>query len=133
MKDIIVDTGPHGAADPDGKDGVALQIATTKDGHNSGRPYYIKPRDSESLDAITFLLKKNIKGAQMRTQAANSFRRVQYAVRTAYNSGPFQLAIALLIGAVRPVRQRSVVSSSSSSSPPPPPPPPSFNKILAAL
>jgi hypothetical protein len=117
MKDIIVDTGPHGIPDPDTTpDSGAVQIATVKDGHNSGRPYYIKPRDREALEELTRLLKKNSKAARKRAQAANSFRRAQYAVRKVYDSQPFQIFVALLI---------SAVGSPSS--------PPSAQKLCAAL
>ena len=99
MKDLAVDV--NSISDADGtKESFSFQNETIKGGHNSGRPYYIQLRDRESLDQLMALIKKNSKAALKRAQARGTFQRMQYSVRQVYESHPFQIFVAFLIGAV---------------------------------
>jgi hypothetical protein len=100
MKDIVVDSKAVHIIESEGKETFALQIATVKDGHNSGRPYYLQVLDRQSLTEIMQLLIRNSKAARKLAQAHTTFRRFQYAVRKAYDSQAFQIFVAILISAV---------------------------------
>lgn len=82
-------------------DDLLLQISTERDGHNSGRTYYLRCESKETLDALNDLLKLNSKAARKRAQARTGFQKVQYRVRKIYKSEISRWAINLLIGAVR--------------------------------
>ena len=78
-----------------------IQISTTKNGHNSGRAYYIQIESQEKLESLLEFLQTNSKAARKRLEARNLFRMSQYRVRKVYESYPVQCFIALLIAAVR--------------------------------
>ena len=79
----------------------SLQIATLRDGHNSGRSYYIQTDSKESLDFLIQTLVRNSKLARKRLKARNFFRKAQYTARKWYETNVFQAVVALLICAVR--------------------------------
>ena len=77
-----------------------LQIATDRDGHNSGRAYYVKALTTEDFNKLLRHLNKSAKVARKAAEAKNAFRRTQYRVRIIYESKPFQAIMALMICAV---------------------------------
>ena len=78
----------------------ALQIATTSEGHNSGRSYYLQASSQEELGRLKFQLQVNAKAARKRAQARTVFRHWQYRVRKIYESPIFQALVALFITGV---------------------------------
>ena len=78
----------------------ALQISTIRDGHNSGRIYYLRTKSREALELLKSNLKLLIRAAKGRSEAQNSFRRAQQSVRGVYESSAVQVIVALLITAV---------------------------------
>ena len=102
--------------------GNTLQIATAKDGHNSGRLYYLQADANEQMEdlkqfiqvfylADLFLsweedfwwnteFQVNAKAARKRAEARTIFRRWQGRVRKIYESQPFQAIVASFISAV---------------------------------
>ena len=74
-----------------------LQISTIKDGHNSGRAYYIQIESKEKMDTLLTFLQASSKAARKRLEAQNAFRKTQYRVRKLYESNYSQAFIALLI------------------------------------
>jgi hypothetical protein len=90
----------HG--DQDGSDTAlhAIQIATDREGHNSGRDYYIQVSSKDSYDRLSAYLRKSAKAAKKRAEAHTAFRRSQWRVRKVYESKPCQVFVALMISAV---------------------------------
>ncbi len=103
MKDI----GHSGELGDTSASNYALQLSTVREGHNSGRAYYLQTQSKEALDILMDCLQKNVKAAKKREEAQNAFRRVQTKVRKFYESKFFQSIIALLIGAVCATQFRS--------------------------
>jgi hypothetical protein len=79
----------------------ALQISTMKDGHNSGRAYYLRVESQEKMETLMKFLQKSSKAARRRVEAQSFFRKSQYEVRKIYESNVVQGLIAVLIAAVR--------------------------------
>ncbi len=71
-----------------------IQIKTDRDGHNSGRTYYLRTKES---DDIVTILSGLAKSARRRAENKSRFERHQLQVRTVYNSPPFQYLVAALI------------------------------------
>ena len=59
----------------------ALEIATERDGYNSGRVYYLRFDTREILDHVNETLKSNAKDARRRARAHTGFERAQYRVK----------------------------------------------------
>ena len=78
----------------------ALQIATTRLGHNSGRAYYVQTNTFEEMAHLQNLLKRLVVLAKQREEASNLFRFWQLRTRKAYESNLMQAFIALVIAAV---------------------------------
>lgn len=78
----------------------AVQLSTIREGHNSGRAYYLQTDSKNALEVLMSCLQRNVKAAKKRSESKNSFRRLQNKVRRFYDSKFFQAMIALLIGAV---------------------------------
>jgi hypothetical protein len=104
MKDDVdvnilnIDHGEQDASDGAGLH--AIQIATDREGHNSGRDYYIQVSSKDSYDRLSAHLRKSSKAAKKRAEAHTAFRRSQYRVRKLYESKPCQVFVALMISAV---------------------------------
>jgi hypothetical protein len=77
-----------------------LQIATTRDGHNSGRAYYIQTETHEGLADLEAVIQRTVKAAKQREEARNLFRLWQNRVLKVYQAGLMQAFIALTIIAV---------------------------------
>ena len=82
----------------------ALQISTIKDGHNSGRAYYLRVESQEKMETLMKFLQKSSKSARRRLEAQSFFRKSQHKARKIYQSNVVQGLIAVLIAAVRPKR-----------------------------
>mmetsp|Transcript_67340 Transcript_67340/g.179747 ORF Transcript_67340/g.179747 Transcript_67340/m.179747 type:complete len:641 (-) Transcript_67340:424-2346(-) len=81
-------------------DGVhALQLHTDKDGHNSGRSYYIQADSKEGLELIRNTFKILVKAAKRSSEHRTAFRMLQYKVKKVYVSSWFQGLVAILIAA----------------------------------
>ena len=79
---------------------LLLQISTEREGHNSGRTYYMHCECKDTLDALNERVKLNAKAARKRAEARTGFQRVQYRVRKIYKSNISRWTINVLIGAV---------------------------------
>jgi len=92
-----------------------MQIATTSEGHNSGRAYYIQPTSKKFFDPLMNFLIKTVKSEKKRAEARTGFQRSQYRVRRIYESLPFQASVALMIGAnfVSTIVESQIVDSLS--------------------
>ncbi len=77
-----------------------LQISTERDGHNSGRAYYLRSESKETLDSLCDVVRVNAKAARKRAQARTGFQRAQYYVRKMYKAKIIRWTINLFIGAV---------------------------------
>ena len=77
-----------------------LQIATEREGYNSGRAYYVRALSTQACEKLLHHLNKSAKAARRAAEAKNTFRRTQYRLRIVYHSGFFQATMALMICAV---------------------------------
>jgi hypothetical protein len=82
----------------------ALQVQTVEDGYNSGRTYYLQADSAAQCAEICDSLAACARRAREAAAAQSRLRRVQQAVCDAYESTPFQSAVAVLIIAVRLMR-----------------------------
>jgi hypothetical protein len=79
-----------------------IQIKTDRDGHNSGRTYYLRTNESEDGGQFVSTLSGLAKAAKKRAENKSRLERNQLKVRGVYNSRPFQyLMAALIFGVVR--------------------------------
>ena len=78
----------------------ALEIATEREGHNSGRVYYLRFNSQEILDSVNETVKANAKAARKRARAHTVFQRAQYQVKKIYKSRVSRLIINILIAVV---------------------------------
>jgi hypothetical protein len=78
----------------------ALQISTAKEGHNSGRAYYLRVESQEQMETFMTYLQKSSKAARRRAEARSFFRKSQYQARKIYESNAVQSLVAALIAAV---------------------------------
>lgn len=100
MKDTG-DTNLLGDLSEEGSESLpTLQIATTREGHNSGRAYYVQTDTFENLAELEALLQRNVNAAKQREEARNLFRLWQLRVRKVYEANLMQALIALIITAV---------------------------------
>jgi hypothetical protein len=72
-----------------------IQIKTDREGHNSGRTYYL--RVNQDLGQITTRLSIMAKSAREKAENKSRFERHQLKVRRTYNSSLFQYFVAALI------------------------------------
>jgi hypothetical protein len=79
----------------------ALQIATRRDGYNSGRSYYLQAEPRDRMDALRERIQANAKAARKREEAANLFRQWQSSTRRVYETNAVQGFVAIIIAAVR--------------------------------
>jgi hypothetical protein len=79
-----------------------IQIQTASDGHNFGRTYYIYCPSEHQRQKIVDDLSKVSKQAAARKLAVSKFIGSQAAVRSFYDSGPFQIFVGVLILTVSP-------------------------------
>jgi hypothetical protein len=86
--------------DSDSQESRALEIATERDGHNSGRVYFLRFNSEAILDVVQETIKLNAKGARKRARAHNLFQRAQYQVKKVYKSRVSRLLINCLISMV---------------------------------
>uniref|UniRef100_A0A7S0MVB5 EF-hand domain-containing protein n=2 Tax=Cryptomonas curvata TaxID=233186 RepID=A0A7S0MVB5_9CRYP len=91
---IVLDSG-----DGQAEESHALQISTIKDGHNSGRAYYLRVESQEKMETLMRFLQKSSKAARRRVEAQSFFRKSQHTVRKIYESNVVQGLIAVLIAA----------------------------------
>ncbi len=78
-----------------------LQIATTLDGYNSGRAYYIQADSAAELARLKHIIQGNSKAAKKRVEARNLFRTWQLRTRKVYDSNLMQSLVAFIIAVVR--------------------------------
>ena len=94
---------------------TALQIATRRDGYNSGRSYYLQAETQSQMDGLRSKIQANAMAARKRAEAANLFRRCQGHTRRVYEASAVQGLIALIIVAVSErLRRRSRKDPASS-------------------
>ena len=74
-----------------------MQIKTDREGHNSGRTYYIRANESDDFGQMVATLSTLAKHARKRAENKSRFQRNQLKVRRLYNSRPFQYFTAILI------------------------------------
>jgi hypothetical protein len=79
----------------------AIQIRTSKDGHNAGRKYCLQASSAEELADILSELRLLTHRAIKRAATRSKWSKLQERVRRVYNSGWFQGVAAFLIIAVR--------------------------------
>lgn len=84
-----------------------MQIKTDRDGHNSGRTYYLKTSEPGDFGQVIAKLSSLSKTARKRAENKTRFERQQQTVRRFYNSNPFQYMMAALIFGVM---MRSMIS-----------------------
>ena len=97
----------------------AVQISTIRDGHNSGRAYYLLADSKESQAVLMACLQRNVKAAKKHAESKNAFRLVQLKVRRFYDSRPFQSTVALMIASVgRPSPRLPILTGLSPSAAP---------------
>jgi len=97
MKDHEIQAGLEATAVQGADDQYKLQIATKKDGYNSGRVYRFATSDRKEFEAIIAELKKLAEAARKRAEAHNLFRKIQFAVREQYEASHVQALMALMI------------------------------------
>jgi hypothetical protein len=78
-----------------------MQIKTDRDGHNSGRTYYIRANESDDFGLMITRLSRLAKSARKRSENKSRFERNQLKVRRIYNSRLFQYFVAVLIFGVK--------------------------------
>ncbi len=74
-----------------------IQIKTDRDGHNSGRTYYIRTKTPENDGQLITTLLSLAESAKIRAENKSRFERNQLQVRRVYISRPFQTLMAVLI------------------------------------
>jgi hypothetical protein len=74
-----------------------MQIKTDPDGHNSGRTYYLRAKESDDVGQLITRLSSLAKSARKKSENKSRFERNQLTVRRVYNSRPFQYMMAALI------------------------------------
>ena len=79
----------------------ALQLKTVEEGYNSGRTYYLQAASEDQCLAVCESIAQLARLAREELAARSRFGRFQNAVLVAYESTPFQSAVAILILAVR--------------------------------
>ncbi len=79
----------------------ALMIATSPEGHNSGRTYYLQASSEEHCKRLVRDFASLASDAVRRAEANTRFAESQYFVRNVFQSNPFQLVSACLILGVR--------------------------------
>ena len=79
----------------------ALQLKTVPDGFNSGRTYYLQAASDAQCRAVCDSIALHSRRARKAVIAGTRLRRIQGKVLEAYESTPFQSAVAVLILAVR--------------------------------
>ena len=90
---------PPQPANKSGKAYQAFLIQTIQGGYNSGREYHFR---SEALGhTVVADLREAAAAARWKAVARTRFRQSQEMIRLAYESSPFQFAVALLIIVVR--------------------------------
>ena len=67
--DIAVESKAVHVVESEARETFAIQIATIRDGHNSGRPYYLQVTEHKSFTELMQLLQRNSKAARKRSQA----------------------------------------------------------------
>ena len=80
---------------------TALHIATTANGYNSGRHYYLSAQSVADRDHLIETLQHNATVARKRAEAITLFQKVQLAVRRHYDSRAVQYFLAGLIISVK--------------------------------
>jgi hypothetical protein len=81
-----------------------MQIKTDRDGHNSGRTYYLRVAEHEDLGQIIARLSSISKISRKKAENKSKFEKQQLKVRRFYNSAPFQyLMAALIFGVMNPM------------------------------
>ncbi len=79
----------------------ALQLKTVEDGYNSGRTYYLQAASEDQCCAVCESISQLVRLAREELAARSRFSHFQNAVLVAYESTPFQSAVAVLILVVR--------------------------------
>ncbi len=74
-----------------------MQIATSDDGYNSGRIYYLSAGSKETLAEFISDLTKKPEVCRLQAKARTSFQKIQLRVRNHYESHKFQGLMALFI------------------------------------
>jgi hypothetical protein len=75
----------------------ALMIATSPEGHNSGRTYYLQATSEEHCKRLVHDLTRLASDALRKAEANTRFAESQYLVRNVFQSNLFQLVSACLI------------------------------------
>jgi hypothetical protein len=96
-----------GSQDPELFD-TAFQIATSPDGHNSGRTYYLRAESRQERQHLLLEWQRLAHEAAHKMEQKTRFRLVQDSVRRVYLSNPFQGFAAALIIAVCTCLQSSL-------------------------
>ena len=78
-----------------------LQIETTPEGYNSGRPYQIQTKNSQDFRAIFEDLTKLSAIARDEAEKKSKFKKLQVRVGKVFNSNPMQQFLAIMIFGVR--------------------------------
>ena len=79
----------------------AFQIRTDKDGHNSGRKYFLQASSGEELEVVLNELEFLAKVALGKAEVRSKWSKLQERVGLVYNSSRFQGMAAFLIVSVR--------------------------------
>jgi hypothetical protein len=74
-----------------------IQIKTIPEGHNSGRTYYLRTKDSEDSMKLMIALPSLVKSAKNRADKKSRFEKNQLLVRSIYTSRTMQYLMAALI------------------------------------
>ena len=87
-------------ANEDGKTNL-LQIETTPEGYNSGRPYQIQTKSGQDFRSLLDDLTKLSATAREEAEKKSRFKKLQSKVGKVFNSNYMQQFLALLIIGVR--------------------------------
>ena len=91
----------------EGKTKNVLQIETTPDGYNSGRPYQIKAKSNQDFRALFEDLTKLSATARDEAEKKSKFKKLQGRMGKLFNAKPVQQFFALMILGVRVRRCRA--------------------------
>ena len=78
-----------------------LQIETSPEGYNSGRPYQIQTKNGQDFRALFEDLNKLSATAREEAEKKSKFKKLQGRVGQIFNSNPVQQFLALMIFGVR--------------------------------
>jgi hypothetical protein len=79
-------------------------IKTTQEGRNGGREYYLSAGSAEMCQKVVHDLNRSSHIAKFRAETHSRLKKSQFAVRQIYVSSPFLYTSAILIAAVRALR-----------------------------